>query len=80
MQIDVRIPKDMGGWYYGRNKSGNLHGVQVHSGPRLVKLRPINSRSAAYSCCISLPIDSIPDVIQALIEVHRDAELHRSQS
>ena len=73
MKIDIPIPKGTGGWYYGRNRSGNLLGLHIDSGDRLVNMRPINSRGITYNCEITVPIDNIPDVIQALIEVHQNA-------
>ena len=67
-------------YYRGRNGYGHLTGIQITKYNGYVCIYPTNTKGSSSSCYLEIPVGDIPDVIQALIEVHKDAELHRSQS
>ncbi len=55
----------------GRNGYMKAHGISVDHFNGEVVLEPINSRGRSTSSCIMVPKDSLPELINALIEVEK---------
>ena len=68
MAKEIEIKFKTEGQYHGRNGYANARGLEVKttSSGCHVALRPMNSKGVTDACIIYVPIESVPEVIEAL--------------
>jgi hypothetical protein len=68
-QITFTVERSM--FYRGRNGYGIQKGIEVYTAKDRVEINPVNTKGWTHSCKIDIPMESIPDLINALKQAMR---------
>ncbi len=68
--------------YVGRNGVSKCTGIEVSKNPSLefVALRPINSKNTTGNCNITIPVENVPALIEALQELIAGQRTQREEN